>query len=59
MRHCDNEIEEMRKAYMLRRNYIVKAFNDLGLHTFTPQGAFYVFPCIKSTGMTSDQFCIT
>ena len=57
MRHCDNEIEEMRKAYMLRRNYIVKAFNDLGLHTFTPQGGFYVFPCIKSTGMTSDQFC--
>ena len=57
MRHCDNEIEEMRKAYMLRRNYIIKAFNDLGLHTFTPQGAFYVFPCIKSTGMTSDQFC--
>lgn len=57
MRHCDNEIEEMRKAYMLRRNYIVKAFNDLGLHTFTPQGAFYVFPCIRSTGMTSDQFC--
>ena len=57
MRHCDNEIEEMRKAYMLRRNYIVKAFNDLGLHTFAPQGAFYVFPCIKSTGMTSDQFC--
>ena len=52
-----SEIEEMRKAYMLRRNYIVKAFNDLGLHTFTPQGAFYVFPCIKSTGMTSDQFC--
>ncbi|WP_455684748.1 aminotransferase class I/II-fold pyridoxal phosphate-dependent enzyme [Thomasclavelia sp.] len=57
MRHCDNEIEEMKKAYMLRRNYIVKAFNNMGLHTFTPQGAFYVFPCIKSTGMTSEQFC--
>ncbi|MEY8675134.1 aminotransferase class I/II-fold pyridoxal phosphate-dependent enzyme [Thomasclavelia cocleata] len=57
MRHCDNEIEIMRQAYMLRRNYIVKAFNDMGLHTFTPQGAFYVFPCIKSTGMTSEQFC--
>ena len=57
MRHCDNEIETMRQAYMLRRNYIVKAFNDMGLHTFTPQGAFYVFPCIKSTGMTSEQFC--
>ena len=57
MRHCDNEIETMRQAYMLRRTYIVKAFNDMGLHTFTPQGAFYVFPCIKSTGMTSEQFC--
>ena len=57
MRHCYNEIETMRQAYMLRRNYIVKAFNDMGLHTFTPQGAFYVFPCIKSTGMTSEQFC--
>lgn len=57
MRHCDNEIEKMRQAYMLRRNYIVKAFNGMGLHTFTPQGAFYVFPCIKSTGMTSEQFC--
>lgn len=57
MRHCDNEIEEMRQAYMLRRNYIVNAFNDMGLHTFTPQGAFYVFPCIKSTGLTSEQFC--
>ncbi|MFQ6792880.1 aminotransferase class I/II-fold pyridoxal phosphate-dependent enzyme [Thomasclavelia sp.] len=57
MRHCDNEIETMRQAYMLRRNYIVKAFNDMGLHTFTPQGAFYVFPCIKSTGLTSQQFC--
>ena len=57
MRHCDNEIEKMRQAYMLRSNYIVKAFNDMGLHTFTPQGAFYVFPCIKSTGMTSEQFC--
>lgn len=57
MRHCDNEIETMRQAYMLRRNYIVKAFNDMGLHTFTPQGAFYVFPCIKSTGLTSEQFC--
>ena len=57
MRYCDDEIEKMRKAYMLRRNYIVKAFNDMGLNTFTPQGAFYVFPCIKSTKMTSQQFC--
>ena len=47
----------MRDSYMTRRNFCVKAFNDMGLHTFTPQGAFYVFPCIKSTKMTSQQFC--
>ena len=33
------------------------AFNKIGLHTFEPEGAFYVFPCIQSTGMTSDEFC--
>lgn len=57
MRHCDNEIESMQQSYMLRRNYIVKGFNNLGLETFMPQGAFYIFPCIKSTGMTSEEFC--
>jgi len=40
----------------MRRRFIVDAFNKLGLDCFTPQGAFYVFPCIKSTGMTSDEF---
>lgn len=57
MRNCDDEVEKMRQSYKLRRNYIVKAFNDMGLKTFTPQGAFYIFPCIKSTGLTSEQFC--
>lgn len=57
MRHCDNEIESMQQSYMLRRNYIVKGFNNLGLETFMPQGAFYIFPCIQSTGMTSEEFC--
>ena len=57
MRNCDGEIEKMRQAYQLRRNYLVKTFNEMGLKTFTPQGAFYVFPCIKSTGLTSEQFC--
>lgn len=57
MRNCDDEVEKMRQSYLLRRNYIVKAFNDMGLKTFTPQGAFYIFPCIKSTGLTSEQFC--
>ena len=57
MRHCDDEIEKMRQAYLARRNFLVKTFNEMGLKTFTPQGAFYVFPCIKSTGLTSEQFC--
>lgn len=57
MKNCDNEVVKMVEQYKLRRNYIVKAFNDMGLKTFMPQGAFYVFPCIKSTGLTSEQFC--
>ncbi len=57
MRNCDHEIEKMRQAYLLRRNFLVKTFNEMGLKTFTPQGAFYVFPNITSTGLTSEQFC--
>lgn len=57
LRYCDDELEKMNQSYKLRRNYIVKAFNDLGLDTFMPQGAFYIFPCIKSTGLTSEEFC--
>ena len=57
LKYCDDEVEEMRNAYMARRNYLVKEFNDMGLHTFKPQGAFYVFPSIESTGLTSERFC--
>ena len=57
MRDCDNEVEEMKKQYDMRRRFLVKAFNDMGLDCFTPEGAFYVFPCIKSTGLSSDEFC--
>lgn len=57
LRDCDDEIEEMRMKYDMRRRYLVKCFNDMGLTCFEPEGAFYVFPCIKSTGMTSDEFC--
>jgi aminotransferase len=57
LKHCQSEVEEMRESYRARRNFCVKAFNDMGLETFKPQGAFYVFPCIKSTGLTSDEFC--
>ncbi len=47
---------EMRDQYRLRRNLIVKAFNDLGLPCHLPRGSFYAFPCIKSTGLTSKDF---
>jgi aminotransferase len=46
----------MRESYDQRRNYLVKAFNDMGLTCFEPFGAFYIFPSIQSMGMTSDEF---
>lgn len=57
LRHCYDEVLKMRDSYKARRNFLVKTFNDMGLETFKPQGAFYVFPCIRSTGLTSDEFC--
>jgi aminotransferase len=47
---------EMREQYKLRRNLIVKAFNDMGLPCHLPRGSFYAFPCVKSTGLTSKEF---
>ena len=47
----------MRRSYNRRRRVIVDAFNKMGLPCFEPLGAFYAFPCIRSTGMTSQQFC--
>ena len=57
MRDCDEEILEMKKQYDIRRKFLVEAFNRIGLDCFTPEGAFYVFPCIKSTGLSSEEFC--
>lgn len=57
LKSCDEDIKNMVAEYDMRRRYLVDAFNKLGLSCFTPQGAFYVFPCIKSTGLTSDEFC--
>lgn len=57
MENGDADIEEMRREYNYRRRIVVKGFNDLGLHCFEPEGAFYCFPCIRSTGMTSEEFC--
>ena len=50
-------VEKMKREYDRRRRYIVKRLNDIGLPCFTPKGAFYAFPCIESTGMTSEEFC--
>lgn len=57
MTSCDDDVKLMTSEYDMRRRYLVNAFNELGLDCFTPEGAFYVFPCIKSTGLTSDEFC--
>ncbi|MCH5211049.1 MAG: aminotransferase class I/II-fold pyridoxal phosphate-dependent enzyme [Oscillospiraceae bacterium] len=57
LKNCDDDVEEMRKEYNYRRRYIVDGFRAMGLSCFEPLGAFYVFPCIKSTGMTSEEFC--
>ncbi|MBP3206191.1 MAG: aminotransferase class I/II-fold pyridoxal phosphate-dependent enzyme [Lachnospiraceae bacterium] len=52
----DADIEEMRTAYNQRRRYLMNAFKEMGLECFEPYGAFYVFPCIKEFGMTSEEF---
>lgn len=57
LRDCDLEIDRMREEYNMRRRLVVRSFNEMGLHCFEPRGAFYAFPCIQSTGMTSEEFC--
>ena len=57
MRECDEEIEQMRQEYDMRRRFLVKRLNQMGLQCFEPKGAFYVFPSIRSTGMSSEEFC--
>ncbi|MDF2856152.1 MAG: aromatic amino acid aminotransferase [Neobacillus sp.] len=56
LRNTSDEVENMRKSYRRRRNYVVQSLNNIGLDCHTPGGAFYVFPSIKSTGLTSEQF---
>ena len=57
LRSCDSDVEDMCREYNYRRRYIVDGFRAMGLSCFEPLGAFYVFPCIKSTGMSSQEFC--
>lgn len=56
LRNGDEDVKQMREAYNQRRRYLMHAFKEMGLPCFEPYGAFYVFPCIKEFGMTSDEF---
>lgn len=57
LKDCKKDIEYMRNEYDMRRKLIVKGFNEMGLDCFEPEGAFYIFPSIKKTGLSSQQFC--
>lgn len=57
IKSCDKDISRMVNEYNIRRRWLVGALNDLGLTCFEPKGAFYVFPSIKSTGLSSEEFC--
>jgi aminotransferase len=56
LRNGKEDVEEMRKSYRRRRNYFVQSLNEIGLECHVPGGAFYAFPSIQSTGLTSEQF---
>ena len=58
MKNGDRDVQEMREAYNQRRRYLMYAFQQMGLPCFEPYGAFYVFPCIKEFGLTSDEFAL-
>ena len=57
MTECDEVVAEMKEEYDMRRRLIVDGFNQLGLTCRDPKGAFYAFPCIEKTGLTSEEFC--
>ena len=57
LKNGDDDIKKMVDEYDTRRRLVVDGFNKIGLTCFEPLGAFYVFPCIKSTGLTSEEFC--
>ena len=56
LKNGDEDIARMKKAYNERRKYLMRAFAELGMDCFEPYGAFYIFPCIKRFGMSSDEF---
>ncbi|MBO4377284.1 MAG: aminotransferase class I/II-fold pyridoxal phosphate-dependent enzyme [Lachnospiraceae bacterium] len=56
LKNGDEDVAEMKTAYNQRRRFLMNAFKEMGLECFEPYGAFYVFPCIKEFGMTSEEF---
>ena len=56
LRNGDEDVEQMRESYNQRRRYLMHAFKEMGLECFEPFGAFYVFPCIKEFGLSSEEF---
>ena len=56
LRNGDEDVQRMREAYDQRRRFLIHAFREMGLECFEPFGAFYVFPCIKEFGMSSEEF---
>ena len=56
LRNGDEDVAMMREEYNRRRRYLLNEFKEMGLQCFEPYGAFYVFPCIRQFGMTSDEF---
>lgn len=58
LKNGDEDVAMMREDYNQRRRFLLNAFNEMGLECFEPFGAFYVFPCIKEFGMTSDDFAM-
>ena len=56
LKNCDEEVAAMKEEYNGRRRYLINRFKEMGLSCFEPFGAFYIFPCIKEFGMTSEEF---
>ena len=57
LKNCDEEVEHMKDEYDARRKIMVSGFNKIGLTCREPKGAFYAFPCIESSGLSSEEFC--
>ena len=56
LKNGEDDVKMMRESYNQRRRFLIDAFKKMGLECFEPYGAFYVFPCIKKFGMTSEEF---